>query len=117
MEFLLDESVSKASLVRLRMLGYDVVRVGTDVRIALDADILREATKTGRVLVTLDQDFGELVFKRGMGSRSGIVLFRYDPDDPEEVAKRIHSLVASGLIDFAGHLTAVDAVKVRQRKI
>ncbi len=40
MKFLFDESVSKASAVRMRMLGHDVKRIGSDLRLSDDAEIL-----------------------------------------------------------------------------
>lgn len=115
MKFPIDECVAKASAIRLRMLGHDVVRIGTDVRIADDVDVLALATKEQRILITHDQDFGEIVFLKRLRSPYGIVLFRYEPAHPEEVAKRMQTITASGLYEFADHLTAVDESKVRQR--
>ena len=100
----------------MRMLGHDVVRVGTDIRISDDEDILAFATLEQRVLITHDQDFGDLVFFKRQHSPYGIVLFRYEPPHPEEVARRLQTIIASGLYEFAHHLTAVDETKVRQRK-
>ncbi|HRD54077.1 MAG TPA: DUF5615 family PIN-like protein [Flavobacteriales bacterium] len=117
MRFLLDECVAKASAIRLRMVGHDVKRVGTDVRIPNDSDILQYASKEHRLLVTHDQDFGELVFKKRLKAPSGIVLFRYEPSHPEEVARRLIIILASGLCQFEGSLTAVDEDRVRQRRI
>ena len=116
MKFLVDECVAKASAVRLRMLGHDVVRVGTDIRIPDDEDILALAASEERVLVTHDQDLGDLVFLKRHRAPHGIVLFRYEPQTPEEVAKRLQTIIASGLYEFRGHMTAVDESKVRQRK-
>ena len=97
------------------MLGYDVVRVGNEVRIPSDTDIIHFATKEQRVLVTHDQDFGELVFKKGNRAPFGVVLFRYEPPHPEEVAKRLVMMLRSGLYQFKGSFTTVDENKVRQR--
>lgn len=117
MRFLLDECVSKASAVRLRMLGHDVLRVGTDLRIDDDADVLGHATAEERILITHDQDFGELVFLHRLEAPHGIVIFRYEPPEPEEVAKRLVRIIRSGLFVFAGHMTAVDESRIRQRPI
>jgi predicted nuclease of predicted toxin-antitoxin system len=116
MRFLLDECVAKASAIRLRMLGHDVVRVGTDIRIPEDEDILALASSEQRVLVTHDQDFGDLVFLKRQSAPHGIVLFRYEPPNPEEVARRLQTIIGSGLYEFRAHMTVVDESKVRQRK-
>jgi predicted nuclease of predicted toxin-antitoxin system len=78
-------------------------------------EILAFATEEKRTLITHDQDFGELVFRKGMNSPHGIVAFRYEPDTPDEVAKRLLVMLRSGLYRFEGFLTAVDEGKVRQR--
>lgn len=97
------------------MVGYDILRVGTDVRIPADADILAFATSEKRILITHDQDFGELVFNKGLPAPYGVVVFRYEPASPDEVAKRLMIMLRSGLYTFAGFITAVDEGKVRQR--
>lgn len=117
LRFLLDESVSKTSAIRLRMLGHDVVRVGTDVRIPEDEDILALAVKEKRILVTHDQDFGMLVFERKRLVGEGVVLFRYESEDPEEVGKRLGHIIRSGVFIFGGRFTTVDEQKVRQREV
>jgi len=50
MKFLVDECVAKTSALHLRMLGHDVLRVGTDLRIPDDTDILAFATAQERIL-------------------------------------------------------------------
>lgn len=117
MRLLLDECVAKASAIRLRMVGHDVLRVGTEIRIPSDTDILRFATREERLLITHDQDFGELVFKRRLKAPTGVVLFRYEPSHPEEVARRMILIMASGMHRFEHALTVVDESRVRQRRI
>ncbi|MGV9011983.1 MAG: DUF5615 family PIN-like protein [Flavobacteriales bacterium] len=115
MRFLVDECVARTSALRLRMLGHDVLRVGTDLRIPDDTDILAFATAEKRILITHDQDFGELVFNKKHRAPHGVVLFRYEPASPDEVAKRLIVIINSGIYTFQGFLTAVDIGKVRQR--
>lgn len=117
LRFLLDESVSKASAVRLRMLGHNVVRIGSEVKIPADEDILAFAFKEERILVTHDQDFGMLVFERKRQVGEGVVLFRYESSDAEEVGKRLGRIVRSGVFVFQGRFTTVDEHKVRQREV
>ncbi len=117
LRFLLDENVSKAAAVRLRMHGHDVVRIGTDIKIPDDEDILTYAVEQERIMVTHDQDFGALVFALERKVGQGVVLFRYESFDVEEVAKRLVRIVGSGVYQFAGRFTTVDEHKVRQRQV
>ena len=41
-----------------------------------DADVLSESVDSGRILLTEDKDFGELVFSAGQRT-CGVVLFRF----------------------------------------
>ena len=117
LRFLLDESISKASSIRLRMLGHDVMRVGSEVRIPEDEDILAFAVKEKRILVTHDQDFGAIVFERKRLVGEGVVLFRYESVHAEEVGKRLGRIIRSGVYVFRGRFTTVDEHKVRQREV
>ncbi|MCU0318741.1 MAG: DUF5615 family PIN-like protein [Flavobacteriales bacterium] len=99
------------------MLAHDVVRVGTEVRIPEDEDVLAFAVKEQRILITHDQDFGTLVFERKRRVGEGVVLFRYESADPEEVAKRLGRIIRSGVFVFQGRFTTVDEHKVRQREV
>lgn len=117
LRFLLDENVSKASAVRLRMQGHDVIRIGSDMKIADDEDILAFSKEQQRILVTHDQDFGDLIFEQGQPIGEGVVLFRYESSDPEDVAKRLARIIRSGVFQFHLRFTTVDEHKVRQREV
>lgn len=72
MKLLLDSCVWGGARDIIAAAGHDVVVVpewGADPG---DAEVLRRAHEEGRVLVTLDKDFGELVIVRGL-LHSGLV--------------------------------------------
>jgi Domain of unknown function (DUF5615) len=60
----------------LRAAGHDVAVVAEHHRGAADDRVLALALQEGRVLLTEDTDFGELVFSRGNRS-IGVILFRF----------------------------------------
>jgi predicted nuclease of predicted toxin-antitoxin system len=65
MRFLLDESADARLAPCLRGLGHDVTRLTVDYPAGLpDPRVLAIAAAEGRVLLTNDRDFGELVFPR-----------------------------------------------------
>jgi predicted nuclease of predicted toxin-antitoxin system len=66
MKVLIDTCVWGGARVPLEAAGHDVVWAGTWVPDPGDEEILRRAREEGRILITLDKDFGELVFLRGM---------------------------------------------------
>ena len=72
---MVDESSGAAVVEILRRLGYDVLSVSEDMKQADDQNILAEAEKEGRILVTNDKDFGELIFRSGK-AHAGVIFLR-----------------------------------------
>ena len=62
MRLLLDLCVGTTLLGVLREAGHDAVRMTSDPAERADDEILARALREGRVLVTADKDFGQLVF-------------------------------------------------------
>ncbi len=65
MRLLLDSCVWRPAAEELRAAGHDVSHVGEWGADPGDDEILRRSLEEDRVLVTLDKDFGELVFVLG----------------------------------------------------
>lgn len=72
MKLLLDSCLSGKAAELLRASGHDVVWVGDWPADPGDAAILARAWEEGRIVVTLDKDFGELAVVHGK-SHSGII--------------------------------------------
>ena len=76
MRFLLDEGLPFRLVAHLRSLGHDVTAVGRDYPQSLtDRAILAIAHREGRVVLTNDKDFGDLVHREQL-PHAGVVLFR-----------------------------------------
>jgi len=60
MNFLADESCAGPVIRALRGAGHDVVAIAEVARGATDEQVLERAFNENRVLITEDQDFGEL---------------------------------------------------------
>lgn len=116
MRFLLDANVQLAVAKALRDDGHDVVRVSdVDPRMT-DPAVLELARAQGRILVTNDKDFGELVFLRARSTR-GILLLRLSTGDAEEVAKTVVSLVRGTGDRLEGQFAVVTDRRLRLRKM
>lgn len=76
MNFLADESCARPVVKALRESGHDVTAVAETARGATYEQVLETALNEGRVLITEDRDFGELVYARGKSS-SGVILVRF----------------------------------------
>ncbi|MFQ5502557.1 MAG: DUF5615 family PIN-like protein [Phycisphaerae bacterium] len=72
MKVLLDTCVWGGATEVLREADHDVIWIGDWPEDPGDEDLLKQAHDDGRVLITLDKDFGELAVVRGM-PHAGIV--------------------------------------------
>ncbi len=66
MRILLDTCVWGGSKRELESVGHDVIWSGDWPRDPGDDEILAKACEAGRILITLDKDFGEMVIFRGL---------------------------------------------------
>lgn len=77
MQVLVDVSAGQAIAGALSALGHDVLAVRDRDPRMLDVDILAWAVADKRLVVTIDKDFGELVFRTGQ-AHTGVLLLRVD---------------------------------------
>ncbi|HEX5726663.1 MAG TPA: DUF5615 family PIN-like protein [Longimicrobiaceae bacterium] len=115
MIFVCDEGVDRTIVLRLREDGHDVLYVAEMAPGIPDEEVLREANARGAILVTLDKDFGELVFRLGRATH-GVLLIRLQASSTEERALRVVALVRSHEDELPGAFTVLSASKVRIRK-
>ncbi len=62
LQILANENVPGDAVEALRKKGHDLAWVREDAPGTADPQVLERAQKEGRILVTLDKDFGELAF-------------------------------------------------------
>ncbi len=116
MRVLANENVPKAAVDELRNRGHDVVWARADMAGAEDEVVLARAQVEQRLVVTLDKDFGELAFRRGLPSQCGVVLFRMTLASPLVVAQRMADAMESRS-DWTGSFSVVEDERVRIRPL
>jgi len=75
MRFLVDECAGPSLARWLRDASHEVFSVYEEARGMSDSDILEKSRDEQRILITIDKDFGEKVYREGLAHR-GIVLLR-----------------------------------------
>jgi predicted nuclease of predicted toxin-antitoxin system len=79
MRFIIDECVGPSVVEWLRAQGHDVFSVFEQARGISDDVVIAKAYDEERILVTVDKDFGEMIYRRRARHR-GIVLLRLDDE-------------------------------------
>jgi len=114
--FLADESCDGRVVRALRAAGHDVQSAANDLRGAADSAVSDAAFVEGRVVVTEDRDFGQLVFVAGARS-VGTILIRWPADDRDGIAHRLVEVVSTLGDRILGSFTVVQPTGVRSRRI
>ncbi len=86
MKFILDENIGKKVAYFLTELGHTVFRIRELNPGIEDFEVLELAIEKTSVLITLDKDFGELIFKEGK-LHKGIIFLRLDDETQTNTIK------------------------------
>lgn len=116
MRFLVDENLSPQHAAELRGMGHDAVSVlEIGLAGAPDPTVRITAIRSGRTLVTLDADFGN-IRRYPTGGTPGVVWLRLHRPTERAIAAALRRFLARAPgHDIAGKLVVVDDDKIRIR--
>lgn len=117
MRFLADENLPRPSIEYLREVATDVVSVAEACPGVSDAIVLNHARNEGQIIVTLDRDFGELVFRRRLPPPPGLLYLHFVPQTPIEPAQYLLHLLRIDGLRLMNLFTTVSRNQVRQRPL
>lgn len=116
MKLLLDACVWGGAREELRALGHDVVWAGDWPEDPGDAEILARAHAEGRVLVTLDKDFGEIVVVHGVRHSGILRVVAQAAREQARTIARVLELHGGELADGALITAGAGRLRIRQRE-
>ena len=114
LKFLADESCDFAVVRSLRATNYDVEAIMEIASGDSDANIIKMAVTSGRILITEDRDFGDLVYAH-QNKHGGIILIRYPSTARKNMADAVRDLIQQRGEDLVGCFVVVSPLKVRIR--
>lgn len=114
MRFLADESCDFAVVRALRAKGHDVVAVAEVSPRIEDREVIDRAFTEGRILLTEDKDFGQLVYAAAR-QNAGVVLLRYPARARSEIAQSVLQTVEKQGEKLKGRFTVLRPGVVRIR--
>jgi len=118
-KFLVDENLSARVSESLRVAGFDAIHI-LDVNMggATDIEISEYARKTGRAIISADDDFASLLAKNGTICPSLILLRSADALKPRAQAALLIRNLPSLLSDIeAGSVISLNRYQVRVRRL
>ncbi len=86
MKFLADAHISIEMVAMIRDLGHECHDASAIPPRMPDVDVLRMAEQDGRIVLTADKDFGEIVFVHGIAC-PGVILVRIALADETTVSR------------------------------
>lgn len=92
MKFLIDVGVGKSVEQTLRMKGYDVKSILDADPEMSDLSILQLASSENRIVITMDKDFGELVFNSGY-YHQGVLLLRLEDMNGQKKSEIVNHII------------------------
>lgn len=114
LKFLVDVGVGRAVEDLLRSHGYDMKAVRDIDPGAKDSDILDIAVSEGRMVITMDKDFGELVHKLSM-QHSGVLILRMEDAKGAEKAEVFRKILAKFEAEIIGKFCVYQDDRLRVR--
>jgi predicted nuclease of predicted toxin-antitoxin system len=115
MKFLADEGVDSQIVVRLRGDGYDVLYAAELLAGTSDEELLEQANREQRILLTRDKDFGEIAYK-DKKVHTGIILNRLHELPSERKAEIVSQTVKDLGEELIGAFTVIQPGKIRVKK-
>jgi len=112
MRFLVDECVGPSVVRWLRENNFDAVSAFEDCRGWDDESILEKARSEGRAVVTLDKDFGNMVFRMKM-PHCGIILLRCGYCSASRKISMIEKVLSLPASDLSGRFVVVTESGIR----
>jgi len=79
-----------------------------------DTDILSLAANENRIIMTMDKDFGELVYKSGL-PHSGVLLLRLEGASGDEKVRIVRKIIGGFFQKLPGRFSVYQNGKVRIR--
>ena len=112
LRFLADESCDFAVVRALRDAGYDVAAVAEVRTQSEDSQVIEQARREGRVLLTEDRDFGRLVFV-SRAACAGVIFIRFPSRRRITLAKEVLQVVRKQADKLPGSFVVLQPGQVR----
>ncbi|MBZ0204614.1 MAG: DUF5615 family PIN-like protein [Ignavibacteria bacterium] len=116
MKFLVDVGVSNKVEEYLKSIGFDTSCIRHINARMNDLEIIQIASEENRIILTMDKDFGDLVFKSGK-SHAGVLLLRLEDESSDNKVKIVRSIIENFSNELSNNFCVFHKGKLRIRKM
>lgn len=118
MKFLIDMPVTPEAVAHLQAAGHDSVHASTiGLSSAADSQVLEVARTQGRIVVTADLDFPQLLAVQNVDA-PGIILFRGGSYSDKEMLKLLDRVLAEPKsLELQYSITVINRDRIRRRRL
>lgn len=117
LRLLFDVGVGRRAEEAAAALGHDVVAVRELDPTMPDEEILHRAAIEDRIVVTMDQDFGTLVYLEGRPKPPGVLLLRLDDASGQNKASALSVVLAQHADSLIGNFAVLQRDRLRVRPL
>lgn len=114
LKFIVDVGVGRSIEEWLKLQGFEVVTISSINPEMKDSQIIELANIEVGIIITMDKDFGELVFKEH-NSHKGILLLRLEDAVSEEKLAAIQNIIPEHLEKLENNFSVYQNGKLRTR--
>ena len=115
MKLLADESVDFPIVSAFRKSGIDITYIAEISPGIEDTGVLSMANQDGRILLTADKDFGELVFRLKL-IHFGVILYRLSGFSNLQKVNLMNEAFAKYAPEFGHHFVVITKTQIRIKK-
>jgi len=112
LRLLANENIPLDIVTALVTAGHDVAWVRRDSPGVTDEQVYARARDEARLVLTMDKDFGELVFATVLPMPPGVILLRFSLSSPVRIAELTVSALGERR-EWEGHFTVVEETRLR----
>lgn len=118
MRFLADAAISRKTVEFLKERGHDAIHVRTlGLHRAPDAEVVERARPDGRIVLSFDLDFGDIL-ALGVLDKPSTILFRLADERAASVNARLSTVLGERAAELeSGALIPVEDARYRVRKL
>jgi predicted nuclease of predicted toxin-antitoxin system len=115
MQLIADESVDYGIIIKLRLIGFDVLSIADYSPGIDDKEVLQISFERNLLLITEDKDFGDLVYRLKMAHK-GILLIRMNDISRIDRLKIVPVMIKDFFVDLENNFSVLTSNGLRVKK-